>query len=167
MPVHACARQGRVKRPELEPVQCPRGLLKNAGASPTQQGEGNLRLSQRLPVRYRMMPVHGCARQGRVQRPELEPVQCPRGFGRMPVHACARQGRVKRPEFEPVQCPRGLLKNAGASLTQQGEGNLRLSQRLPVRYRMMPVHGTCRCAIATLSASGEAHTPQGKEVGTQ
>ena len=58
----------------------------------------------------------------------------------MPVHGCARLGRVKRPELEPVQCPRGLLKKAGASLTQQGVGNLRLRQRLPVRHMMMPVH---------------------------
>ena len=116
----------------------------DACASLAQQGVGNLRSSLRVPVRKMRMPVHSCARQGRVKRPGLEPVQCPRGFGRIPVHACARQGRVKRPGLEPVQCPRGLLKNAGASLIQQGVGNLRLSQRMPVRHRMMPVHGCAR-----------------------
>jgi len=130
--VYGCARQGRVKRPGLEPVQCPRGLLADAGASRTQQGVGNLRLCQWLHVRHMMMPVHACARQGRVKQPGLEPVQCPRVFGRMPVHGCARQGRVKRPGLEPVQCPRGLLEKTGASRTQQGVGNLRLSQRLHV-----------------------------------
>ena len=59
-----------------------------------------------------MMPVHGCARQGRVKRPGLEPVQCPRGFAKMPVHACSLQGRVNRPELEAVQCPRGLERMA-------------------------------------------------------
>ena len=111
-------------------------------------------MRQRLPLRHMMMPVHGCARQGRVERPELEPVQCPRGFERMPVHACARQGRVKRPELEPVQCLRGFLENAGASLTQQGVGNLRLRQRLPLRRMMMPVHGCARhCRPSSLVLS--------------
>ena len=57
-----------------------------------------------------MMPVNGCARQGRVKRPGLEPVQCPRRFARMPVHACSLQGRINRPELEAVQCPRGLQR---------------------------------------------------------